>query len=97
MNKLAFLEALESVIDARLKEQPEDSYTASLAAEGIERIAQKVGEEGIEVALAAATAKDEQLVGECADLLFHMLVLLRMKGYSLSDVANKLEARHRAS
>ena len=96
MNKLAFLDALESVIDARLKEQPDDSYTASLAAAGIDRIAQKVGEEGVEVALAAATAKDELLIGECADLLFHVLVLLRVKGYSLSDVADKLEERHRA-
>lgn len=97
MNKLAFLDDLESVIDARLNEQSQDSYTASLAAAGIHRIAQKVGEEGVEVALAAATAKDELLISESADLLFHLLVLLRVKGYSLSDVADKLEARHRAS
>jgi phosphoribosyl-ATP pyrophosphohydrolase/phosphoribosyl-AMP cyclohydrolase len=94
MTKLAFLETLEDVIDARLREQPQDSYTASLASRGIHRIAQKVGEEGVEVALAAATQKDELLISECADLLFHVLVMLRVKGFSLADVAEKLEQRH---
>ncbi|MGD2166720.1 MAG: phosphoribosyl-ATP diphosphatase [Gammaproteobacteria bacterium] len=96
MTQLAFLEALESVIDARLKEQPDASYTASLAARGVHRIAQKVGEEGVEVALAAVTQKDDLLISECADLLFHVLVLLRVKGFSLADVAEKLEQRHAA-
>ena len=91
MSKLAFLEALEGVIDSRLAEQPDDSYTASLAARGIHRIAQKVGEEGVEVALAAALEKDELLISECADLLYHVAVLLRVRGYSLGDVASKLD------
>ena len=94
MSKLSFLGSLESVIDKRLQDRPEDSYTASLAARGIHRIAQKVGEEGVEVALAAALGKDELLISECADLVFHMLVLLRVKGLSLADVAEKLEQRH---
>lgn len=97
MSKLEFLDTLQSVIDARLAERPEDSYTAALAERGIHRIAQKVGEEGVEVALAAAMGKDELLISECADLLFHVLVLLRAKGYSLSDVAEKLEQRHSGS
>ncbi len=97
MSRLSFLEELESVIDARLRARPEDSYTASLAARGMHRVAQKVGEEGVEVALAAATSKDDLLVSECADLLFHVLVMLRIKGLSLADVAEKLEQRHAAA
>ncbi len=97
MSELEFLDTLERVIDERLAERPEDSYTASLAARGIHRIAQKVGEEGVEVALAAAMEKDELLLSECADLLFHVLVLLRVRGYSLSDVAAKLRQRHAES
>ena len=97
MSKLTFFEELEGIIDARMRERPQDSYTASLVARGVHRIAQKVGEEGVEVALAAATDKDELLVSECADLLFHVLVLLRVKGFSLTDIADKLEQRHTAS
>jgi phosphoribosyl-ATP pyrophosphohydrolase/phosphoribosyl-AMP cyclohydrolase len=94
MSELAFLNELEDIIDARLRDRPEDSYTAALAARGIRRMAQKVGEEGVEVALAAATERDELLISECADLLFHLQVLLRFRGYSLSDVAQKLAQRH---
>jgi phosphoribosyl-ATP pyrophosphohydrolase/phosphoribosyl-AMP cyclohydrolase len=94
MSKLEFLTTLEGIIDARLNEQPEDSYTASLAARGIHRIAQKIGEEGVEVALAAALEKDDLILSESADLIFHLLVLLRVRGYSLDDVASKLEKRH---
>lgn len=91
---LAFLKQLEAVIDARLKDRPDDSYTASLAARGMHRIAQKIGEEGVEVALAAVTDKDELLISECADLLFHLQILLRVRGLSIEDVAAKLQARH---
>lgn len=97
MSNLAFLEVLEAVVDSRLEEKSDESYTASLASRGIHRIAQKVGEEGVEVALAAATEKDDLLISECADLLYHLIVLLRVRGYSLSDVAQKLEDRHTAS
>jgi len=94
MSKLSFLEELEVVIDERLRERPEDSYTASLAARGMHRVAQKVGEEGVEVALAAAMDKDDLMISESADLLFHLLVMLRLKGLSLADVALRLEQRH---
>jgi len=94
MSKLSFLEELEVVIDERLRERPEDSYTASLASRGMHRVAQKVGEEGVEVALAAAMEKDDLLISESADLLFHLLVMLRLKGLSLADVALRLEQRH---
>jgi phosphoribosyl-ATP pyrophosphohydrolase/phosphoribosyl-AMP cyclohydrolase len=94
MSKLSFLEELEGVIDARLHERSEDSYTASLAARGMHRVAQKVGEEGVEVALAAAMGKDDLLISESADLLFHLLVMLRLRGLSLADVAQRLEQRH---
>lgn len=97
MANLDFLSELETIIDARMRERPDDSYTASLIARGVHRIAQKVGEEGVEVALAAATDKDELLISECADLLFHVLVLLRVKGFSLTDVTDKLEQRHAAA
>jgi phosphoribosyl-ATP pyrophosphohydrolase/phosphoribosyl-AMP cyclohydrolase len=94
MSGIDFVEKLEAIIDARMRERPENSYTAALAARGINRMAQKVGEEGVEVALAAATGKDELLLSESADLIFHLLVLLRFRGYSLADVADKLEQRH---
>ncbi len=94
MSSIEFLSELEQIIDQRLKEKPEDSYTASLAARGINRIAQKVGEEGVEVALAAVTNQDDLLISECADLLFHTLVLLRFKDHSLADICAKLEQRH---
>ena len=94
MSRLEFVERLEGIIDARMRERPEDSYTASLVSRGVHRIAQKVGEEGVEVALAAATGRDDLLLSESADLLFHLLVLLRTRGYSLADVASRLEQRH---
>jgi len=86
---------LEGVIDARLTERPEDSYVARLAAAGPARAAQKLGEEGVETALAAVTRDDEGLAEESADLLFHLLVLLRIRGLSLESVLAKLAARRR--
>ena len=97
MSKLNFLEELEGVIDERLRERPQDSYTASLAAAGMHRVAQKVGEEGVEVALAGALEKDDLLISECADLLFHVIVMLRLRRLSLADVAEKLQERHTRS
>lgn len=94
MSKLNFLAELENIIDRRLKSESEDSYTVQLAKRGIHRIAQKIGEEGVEVALAAVTEQDELLLSESADLVFHLLVLLRVRGYSLEDVAEKLLSRH---
>ena len=92
---LRFLGRLESVIAQRLADQPEDSYTAKLFARGPKRMAQKVGEEGVEVALAATAGDDAELVSEAADLLYHLTLLLKAKGLSLSQVADELAARHR--
>jgi phosphoribosyl-ATP pyrophosphohydrolase/phosphoribosyl-AMP cyclohydrolase len=90
----AFLPALESLIAARLRNAPEGSYTARLASQGVKRIAQKVGEEGVETALAATGGAREELVGESADLLYHLLVLLRVKDIPLAEVERELARRH---
>jgi len=92
--QLAFISALERLVAQRDSERPEDSYTTRLLEAGVKRIAQKVGEEGLETALAAATGDHEELVDEAADLLYHLLVLLRASGLSLADVIKTLEARH---
>jgi phosphoribosyl-AMP cyclohydrolase / phosphoribosyl-ATP pyrophosphohydrolase len=94
--RLAFLSALESVIEKRIAESPQGSYTARLFSEGPKRIAQKVGEEGLEVALAAVAETDEKLLSESADLIFHLLVLLRSRGLSFQRVVTELESRHAA-
>ena len=93
---LSFLARLESVLAQRIADRPEGSYTARLWADGTTRIAQKVGEEGVEVALAAVTQADERLVSESADLLFHLALLLKNRGLSLGSVVAELEQRHRA-
>lgn len=92
--RLAFLVRLERIIEQRIAERPEGSYTARLFAEGPKRIAQKVGEEGLEVALAAVAEEDEKVVGEAADLLFHLLALLKSRNVPLERVIAELEARH---
>jgi len=91
---LAFLSRLEQVIKQRIVSRPEGSYTAKLLSEGTRRIAQKVGEEGLELALAAVAQSDEQIVGETADLLYHVLLLLQVKDLSLAKVVKELELRH---
>lgn len=90
----AFLGKLEQVIAQRIAERPPGSYTAKLLGEGTRRIAQKVGEEGLELALAAVAQSDQEIIGEAADLLYHTLLLLQVKGLSLSQVVAELEARH---
>jgi phosphoribosyl-ATP pyrophosphohydrolase/phosphoribosyl-AMP cyclohydrolase len=95
--RLAFLAVLEQIIRTRIAERPEGSYTAKLLDEGPRRIAQKVGEEGLELALAALAQSDEEMLGEAADLLYHVLLLLESKGLSLGQVADRLEARHRSA
>ena len=92
--RLAFLALLENIIANRIADQPEDSYTAKLFAKGPGRIAQKVGEEGVETALAAVTRDDEGLVSECADLLFHVLVLPKSRELNLERIVEELKARH---
>jgi phosphoribosyl-ATP pyrophosphohydrolase/phosphoribosyl-AMP cyclohydrolase len=91
---LSFLLELERVIAQRITEAPEGSYTASLYGRGVRRVAQKVGEEGLEVALAGAGETDDALIGECADLLYHLLVLLRSRNLSLATVIEELRRRH---
>ena len=94
--RLAFLGDLEAVIEKRIASSPQGSYTARLFAEGPKRIAQKVGEEGLEVALAAVAETDSKVLSESADLVFHLLVLLRSRGLSFAKVVGELQSRHAA-
>ncbi len=93
---LGFLAELQGIIAQRIADQPEGSYTARLCAAGPARIAQKIGEEGVEVALAAAAEDDARTVEESADLLYHLLLLLKSRNLSLADVARTLAERHAA-
>jgi len=93
---LGFLAELDALVAQRHVERPTDSYTTKLFDDGIRRIAQKVGEEGVETALAAVVQDDEALLGEAADLLFHLVVVLRARGLSLADAIAVLADRHRA-
>jgi phosphoribosyl-AMP cyclohydrolase / phosphoribosyl-ATP pyrophosphohydrolase len=90
---LAFLGQLEDTIAERVATRPPDSYTSKLLDQGLRRVAQKVGEEGVELALAAVTQGDAEILGEAADLVYHMLVLLKAKGLSLVQVADTLRSR----
>jgi len=92
--QVAFLGTLEDVIAERIATRPEGSYTAKLLAEGTRRIAQKVGEEGLELALAGVAQSDREIIGEAADLFYHTLLLLKVKNLSLSQVVTELESRH---
>lgn len=91
---LAFLARLESVIERRIAEMPEGSYTARLFAQGPSGIAQKIGEEGVEVALAAVADDDAKIVSETADLIYHLLVLMKSRNLSLARVVRELQSRH---
>ena len=93
---LDFLSSLETIIEDRIAAPAASSYTARLYAEGPLRMAQKVGEEGLEVALAAVAQGEPELLGEAADLVFHLLVLLKSRGRSLSEVVAELKSRHQA-
>ncbi|XLP05944.1 bifunctional phosphoribosyl-AMP cyclohydrolase/phosphoribosyl-ATP diphosphatase HisIE [Alteromonas marina] len=90
-----FLADLERVLAARKNADPKSSYTASLYNKGIKRIAQKVGEEGVETALAATVHDKEELKNEAADLLYHLTVLLQASDMSLNDALNVLRQRHK--
>jgi phosphoribosyl-AMP cyclohydrolase / phosphoribosyl-ATP pyrophosphohydrolase len=91
---LAFLGKLEHIVAQRIADRPEGSYTAKLLDLGMTRIAQKVGEEGLELALAAVAQSDREVIREAADLLFHTVLLLKAKGLSLAQVVGELESRH---
>ena len=96
-NDLAFLRTLEAVIADRIANPDRNSYTASLAASGRQRIAQKVGEEAVELALASVAGNREEVIDEAADLVYHLLVMLRMQDLDLGSVAARLQERHRSS
>jgi phosphoribosyl-ATP pyrophosphohydrolase/phosphoribosyl-AMP cyclohydrolase len=92
---IAFLAELDALVARRERERPDGSYTTRLFASGLRRIAQKVGEEGVEASLAGVVEDDAALVGEAADLVFHLVVLLRARGLGLSDAVALLQQRHR--
>ena len=90
-----FLSTLEAVIKDRYDNQDQPSYTSSLFKKGINKVAQKVGEEAVEVVIEAKDNNEELFLNESADLLYHYLILLRAKGYELNDVVKILEGRHK--
>ena len=93
-NSLLFLSELQTFIDRRKQEMPEGSYTTSLFTKGVNKIAQKVGEEALETVIEATNGTDEHLVYEASDLLYHLIVLLTEKGLRIEDVAEELHKRH---
>lgn len=93
-NELGFLVTLETVIRDRLQNPDSDSYTASLAASGSKRIAQKVGEEAVELALASVAGDRVEILNEAADLVYHLMVLLNTQEMRLGEVVATLEKRH---
>jgi phosphoribosyl-AMP cyclohydrolase / phosphoribosyl-ATP pyrophosphohydrolase len=90
----AFLGKLDEIIEGRKRDMPEKSYTTSLFMAGINKVAQKVGEEAVELIIEAKDENDELFLNEAADLLYHLIVLLRHKDYSIRDVISVLEKRH---
>jgi len=94
-DQFGFLTALEDVIRDRRKNAPENSYVSSLFSKGINKIAQKVGEEAVELVIESKDDSEELFLNESADLLFHYLILLQAKGYALSDVVDILKQRHK--
>ncbi len=91
---LAFLATLERLIQQRDQERPAGSYTTELLNDGVKRISQKVGEEGVETALAGAAGERDELMNESADLIYHLLVLLRSRRVTLGDLMDTLRERH---
>ncbi|MBD8390080.1 bifunctional phosphoribosyl-AMP cyclohydrolase/phosphoribosyl-ATP diphosphatase HisIE [Dysgonomonas sp. BGC7] len=92
---ILFLKYLQQFIEKRYNEMPEGSYTTSLFQSGVNRMAQKVGEEAIESVIEACNGTDDRLVYESADMLYHLIVLLTSKGLSIEDLARELQKRHK--
>lgn len=93
-NDIGFLLRLEEIIQQRLDNPATTSYTSALVAAGTKRVAQKVGEEAVELALATVAGDQDEQLEEAADLVFHLLLLLRTQNLSLGDVAKRLAQRH---
>ncbi|MFI5204719.1 MAG: bifunctional phosphoribosyl-AMP cyclohydrolase/phosphoribosyl-ATP diphosphatase HisIE [Flavobacteriales bacterium] len=89
-----FLYQLEAIVKSRKATPVQNSYTSSLFGKGVNKIAQKVGEEAVELVIEAKDDNKEKFLGEAADLMFHFLILLTEKGYSLEEVMNVLRSRH---
>lgn len=94
---IMFLKELQDFIDRRRQEMPDKSYTTSLFNAGVNKMAQKVGEEAVETVIEACNGTDERLIYEGADLLYHLIVLLTYKGYRIEDLARELKERHSAN
>ena len=94
-NPLLFLSELQDFIEKRHEEMPEGSYTTSLFKDGLNRMAQKVGEEAVETVIEATNGTDDRLVYEASDLMYHLIVLLTSKGLSLDDLSRELQKRHK--
>jgi phosphoribosyl-ATP pyrophosphohydrolase/phosphoribosyl-AMP cyclohydrolase len=94
-SSISFLNRLEQIIADRKNADPSSSYVASLFAKGINKIAQKVGEEAVEMVIEAKDSNEQLFLDESADLLFHYMILLQSKGYQLADVAKVLAQRHK--
>jgi len=92
---IMFLKYLQDFIDRRHKEMPEGSYTTSLFNSGVNRMAQKVGEEAVETVIEATNGTDDRLVYEASDLIYHLIVLLTSKGLRIDDLARELKSRHK--
>ncbi len=90
-----FIQYLQDFIEKRKAEMPEGSYTTSLFNSGVNRMAQKVGEEAVETVIEATNGTDERLIYEASDLLYHLIVLLTSKGYRIEDLARELKKRHK--
>jgi len=93
-NPLLFLTELQDFIEKRHEEMPEGSYTTSLFKDGLNRMAQKVGEEALEAVIEAVNGTDERLVYEASDMMYHLIVLLTSKGLRVEDIAKELQERH---
>lgn len=93
-NPLTFLSELQDFIETRYKEMPEGSYTTSLFKDGINRMAQKVGEEALEAVIEAVNGTDERLIYEGSDMLYHLIVLLTSKGLRIEQMVEELKKRH---
>ena len=93
---IMFLKYLQNVIERRRQEMPEGSYTTSLFMKGINRMAQKVGEEAVETVIEATNGTDDRLIYEASDLIYHLIVLLTSKGMRIEDLAKELKKRHKA-